>query len=435
MHQAFKAALLIAALTFSVPAHAAEEPIVQEITEAEAAGLLMQAGRIDDAKLVLANVLAREPQNNDALFLSGLIAIGEQDYDIAIAHFRKILTREPDAERVRLELARAFFLAGDYDNAARNFRFARAGDLPPEAATNVDQYLGAIQRLKRWSYHVSLALAQDTNINAATDLNEIEIFGLPFVLSDDARRTSGYGLTLTAGGEWTPPLGDTWKARLGLNFQRSEYGGNDFDDMTVSAHAGPEILRPRWQAALLATGYQRWFANVPYNNGAGTRVIANYVLMPRLTLGTSFDAQGAWYRTQPDQNGLILSANFRINYTLSPSSTVHLAGGLGARDAEIDAYSSSTKWIGAGFYRDLPWGFSFYIEPNATFIRYHAPLAGFGETRRDRVLSVRTEILNRRIDYAGFTPKFSFVYADQKSTIPLYDYDRSQFSVALTRQF
>ena len=52
------------------------------------------------------------------------------------------------AERVRLELARAFFLKGDYDNADRQFRFARAGDIDDKVKANVDRFLTAINRLR-----------------------------------------------------------------------------------------------------------------------------------------------------------------------------------------------------------------------------------------------------------------------------------------------
>jgi hypothetical protein len=94
-------------------------------------------------------------------FLTGLIAVAEKRYDDAVEAFHRILATEPERERVRLELARAFFLEADYDNAERNFRFARAGDLPPETKTLIDQYLAAIVRLRQWSYSVALGVADD----------------------------------------------------------------------------------------------------------------------------------------------------------------------------------------------------------------------------------------------------------------------------------
>jgi hypothetical protein len=405
------------------------------ISDTTAAALLMQAGRLDDAKAVLTRTLTVNPNDSQAQFLLGMIAVAQMDYDAAIAHFRAILVREPDAERVRLELARAFFLAEDYDNADRQFRFARAGELPPEVNANIDQYLGAIARLKRWSYNFSIAIAEDTNINAATDLRQVDIFGLPFVLSDDARKTSGLGLAVDAGGEWSPLLFDSLKGRIGAQVHRAEYSGGVFDDMTLSGHIGPHILFPRAEIVLLATGFQRWFGNDAFNSGAGGRAAFSYTATPRVQLGTFSDFQFISYKTGSDQNGWIGSAAVSVGYTLTPSSTLRGVAGFGARDARADAFSSTTMWGAVGYYRDLPFGFSVYLEPNYARTRFHAPLIGFNATRRDHIWSMRAELLNRRIDYAGFTPKLTLYVSDQTSNIALYSYTRSQVTVALTREF
>src|SRR5258705_2715046 len=264
--------LLMAFLAISLPALAQPEidtVAPQQITETEAAALLVEAGRVEDAKRVLAHVLETNPNDYEAHFLRAMIAVAEKRYDDAIAGFRYILAAEPDRERVRLELARAFFLATDYENAERNFRFARAGDLSPEVKANIDQYLAAILRLKRWSYDVGLAVAQDTNANGATSVHLVDLYGLPFTLSEDARQKSGAGVAIDVGGEWSPLLGDNTKAKLGGHLHRLEYGGSAFDDMTLSTYAGPEFLLPRWQIDTLVTGFRRWYGNTPYNHGIG----------------------------------------------------------------------------------------------------------------------------------------------------------------------
>src|ERR1700704_1082466 len=82
----------------------------QQISETQAAALLIQLGRLDEAKLVLVHVLQVTPNDNEAIFLTGLIAVAEKRYGDAVEAFRRILATEPERERVRLELARAFFL-------------------------------------------------------------------------------------------------------------------------------------------------------------------------------------------------------------------------------------------------------------------------------------------------------------------------------------
>src|SRR5262245_7478269 len=230
-----------------VPVSAQQPEVVRQLTNNQAAALLIEANRLEDAKRVLALSLEQNANDFEAIFMLGLIAVAEKQYDTAIADFRQILAAEPERERVRLELARALLPQADYDNAERNFRFARAGDLPDEVRANIDQYIAVIQRMKRWSYDVLFSLADDTNVNGATTAHQVDIYGLPFTLSDDARQTSGVGIMFDVGGEWSPLLSDRVKGRLGGRVRRLEYGGGDFDDMTVTLYAGPTLLFRRWQ--------------------------------------------------------------------------------------------------------------------------------------------------------------------------------------------
>lgn len=431
--------LLVAVfLAVSVPAFAQAETGIaapQQITETEAAALLVEAGQLEDAKRVLAHVLETNPNDNEVHFLRAMIAVAEKRYDDAIGDFRDILAAEPNRERVRLELARAFFLAADYENAERNFRFARAGDLSPEVKANIDQYLAAILRLKHWSYDVGLALAQDTNVNGATNVHRVDIYGLPFTLSDDARQKSGAGIAIDVGGEWSPLLSDNVKAKLGGHVHRLEYGGSAFDDMTISTYAGPQFLLPRWQIDTLITGFRRWYGNMPYNQGIGGRAAAAFALLSDVQLGSAFDVQAVSYRVIPGQDGTVVSGSLDATYTISPSSLVRLLGGVGFQSARLRALASGTRWIALDFYQDLPWGFSANIEPAFSWTRYDAPIPAFGVTRDDHLWAARLDLLNRRIEYRGFAPRLSFIYTSQSSTISLYRYSRLQVQLGLTRQF
>src|SRR5215213_9231057 len=92
----------------------------------ETAKALMLSGRSEEARSVLQDLAREQPSSNDVAFLLGLLAVDATDYRQAIGYFRSILVREPAALRVRLELGRAFYLSHDYENAFRQFQFARA---------------------------------------------------------------------------------------------------------------------------------------------------------------------------------------------------------------------------------------------------------------------------------------------------------------------
>ena len=353
----------------------------------------------------------------------------------AIEDFRRILAAEPDRERVRLELARAFFLEEDYDNAERNFKFARAGDLPPETKTVIDQYLTAIIRLRQWSYSVGVSLAQDTNANGATTVRTIDLYGLPFTLSDSARQKSGLGGAADLAGEWSPLVSDDLKLRLGALVHTVDYFNSAFDDTTISGYGGPEWLSPRWQFDALLTGFRRWYANAPYADGVGGRGAVSYLLTPTLRLTTSFDLQMVNYRVANYLNGLVPSGNLALGYTISPSSTIQLTVGAAAQMANSPSFADTSFWIALDYYRDLPFGFSANLEPAFSWSGYNAPLPAFGTTRMDKSWAFRIDLLNRRLEYRGFAPRLSLIYATEQSSISLYRFNRMEAQVGITRQF
>jgi tetratricopeptide (TPR) repeat protein len=405
------------------------------ISEVQAAQLLIANNRLDDAKRLLDHLLAAKPDDSELLFLKANVAVAQQDYDTAISLFRRILVREPAAERVRLELARAFFLKGDYDNADRQFRFARAGDINDTVKTNIDHFLGAINRLRQWTVNFSLALAPDSNQNAATSATQVNIFGLPFALDKSARRQSGIGVAGDIGGEWSPLLDDNLKARLGADLYRVDYSGGQFDDMTVSAYGGPQFLFANWDISALATGFKRWFANQDYVSGVGGKLAADYGITSDWLVGASIGGQSVTNAFIPEQSGPLWTSQVQATYVLSPSSLFQLQLGFNRQDARIGAYSYSGVWFGGAYSQDLPLGFSAGFQPTYFITRYDDALPAFGKTRNDDTVMLAFTLLNRRFDYHGFTPRFSYIFSEQHSNIPLYSFTRNQFQVGLTSLF
>jgi tetratricopeptide (TPR) repeat protein len=396
---------------------------------------LLQQERFDEARRIVEPLLKSDPKNTQLLFLTGLIAFGRGDTQRAIAIFREILIDHPDAERVRLELARAFFVAKDYGNAARQFNFARAGHPPAPVLANIDRYLFAIRQAKALSYSLEISVAPDTNLNGGSASQEVTLYGLPFDLSDDARRRSGVGLEVDASGEWAPRLSPATRLRLGASAQRREYSGGRFDDLTAAAYAGPRFVTPRWDLSLLATANRRWYGGVLYSTGRGARITATYYPSPQIALTTDLGSQQIDFDSATYMNGRLTSLGETAMFALTPSSGVIVKAGGARHNAGVEAYSNRNGYLSAGYFRDFPHGFSAYVETAASLTRYDAAVAAFGRRRVDVSSSTTVNVLNRHIVFSRFTPRLSYTYTSQHSTIPLYRFDRSRLEMGLTTQF
>nr|WP_284732153.1 surface lipoprotein assembly modifier [Sphingobium nicotianae] len=396
---------------------------------------MLEEHRAQEADAVLASLLASDPRNTDLLFLSGMVAMERDDHQRAIRLFRAILIDHPKAERVRLELGRAFFVAGDYGNAARQFQFASAGHPPPVVQANIDKYLYAIRQAKALSYSLDLSLAPDSNLNGGSSSREVTLYGLPFDLSDEAQRHSGVGAQLGATGEWAPHLGANSRLRLGASLQRREYSGSRFDDMTAALYAGPRFVMRRWDLSLLATASRRWYGARPYDVAAGGRITATYYVTPQVGLTTDLSVQTVRYDAATHLTGLLSSLGETIVYALTPSSGVVGRAGISRTRARADAYANWSGYLAAGYFRDLPAGFSAYVETSLAVGSYDASLPAFGARRVDLASSTMINLLNRHIVLSRFTPRLSYSYTYQHSTIPLYSFDRNRVELGLTTTF
>src|SRR5690606_11665139 len=102
--------------------------------------------------------------------------------------------------------------------------------------------------------------------------------------------------------------------------------------------------------------------------------------------------------------GPLITANASISYALTPSSFVRALAGVARERAKAEALRNTSFRIGLGYHQDLPWGISAYVQPEIITTEYDAPGMAFGETRRDRLIRLRTSLMNRRWQVFGFAP-------------------------------
>ena len=396
---------------------------------------LMNQRRFDDALALIESRLTVRPGDTDALFFKGLINVAKGEYRGAISSFRAILIDHPGSVRVRLELARAFYLNRDFGNASRQFRLALGGDLPAPVVANIRAYLGAIREAKDVSYSASLSVAPDSNINTGSSAREVSLFGLPFDLSDDARKRSGVGIAVDSAGEWAPRIGAHARLRTGVGLQRREYRRSGFDDMTLALYAGPRRAWNRTDVSLLGSATWRWYGGRPYYRGLGMRLEASHDATPRLSVSGAASLTRIRYRQSPEMDGTISSLAGGVAYALTPASALTLRGGLSRQGARDEGYANWAEFVGIGYHRELPLGFTVSVEPSLSSARYDAPLLAFGERRKDRTRSLGVTLLNRRILLSRFTPRLLLTSVRQSSSIPLYAFKKNRVEMGLTTVF
>ena len=434
------------------PAAAASVSAKTGIAEARK---LMRTGKFDEALTILTPLVKARAVHADAVFNYGLAAIGasqakgvseerkEALLDAAIAAFHTMLVRRPELVRVRLELARAFFLKGEDTLARRHFEQVLAGKPPAAVALNVGRFLAQIRARKRWSVRVGAALAPDSNIGSGSDERfiYIDVGGqrLPFRRNQEELTSSGIGVSVWGGGEYQYPLDERWRLRAGGNFSRREYRSDEFDRMVVSAHLGPRWLIGRArEASLMASARQSWLSDEEDYRDLGIRTEFRQRLtrQTRATLRASRHERR--YAERDRLDGPITDVSVSASHGFSPTLRGSLAAGWGRERPETERFRNERRWVRTGLTVALPWGFTVGGAATLRWADYEGnwfPFTGRGEARSDLVRNLRFNVHNRAVTVAGFSPRLSFVTEHRTSNAQLHDYERIFGELSFVRLF
>ena len=351
----------------------------------------------------------------------------------------------PDDARARLELARAYFYAGDDVRSREEFEAVARSRPPPEVQAGIDRYLAALTdrearyRGRRTAF-VEVGGGYDSNANAGVAQADIGLPVLGPVTVDDfgVRKESAFGW-LAAGAEIRHPVS------AGLTVNGSIYGGgafygsaSEFNLANYGAALGASYRADRNEYALayahgeiaLDGSRYRWTDGVGLEWRRQISELSSFALAPQYAR-IGYDGDNA--ARNADLSAL--SASYRqvwlrrwqpvLNATLfyGDEHNREGRGDLGRRiqGAGVDVtVSPSAFWaLNAGVA---------YAESD-----YDAPIPLLDVTRRDRNLGVSVGavyLINRNLSVRG-----EYRYAKNTSNLELYEYTRHVGALKVRYEF
>ena len=438
------AALMLVLAVSGSPAHA-DAHLSQDVQVNRARWLI--ENEQPHAALAILRPLATRSRTDitDFRFLIGLAAIAaatnnhnqEQKTELlreAINSLHTILVAHPQLTRVRLELARAFFLNGDDDLSRRHFELVLESDPPSAVAINVHRFLHAMRARRRWSSYLSLGIEQNDNINSGTDTETIYVFGLPFVVNEPSRARADTGLSVSGGGEYQLPLGAGKRWRFGVDATRIEYGGHQFDETSLVLRSGPIWFPAQGNeiGAQVFTG-QRQVARNRYSKEYGLRFNARH----QLTKKFAVNEQSSWRKTEYRQRARAAQddTHFSLGGTYLFSPLLQGSVKVGHARERVKDGDKRSRNAQLGLSAVLPRGWT--LGGNVEWLRQRhendAPLSSERQVDRKRIM--RLFLLNRGVTVFGFSPQMIYTRERQRSNFVLHEYHRDRVDLRFVRQF
>ena len=418
---------------------------------------LLYALLVAGALVIVAGSIAYgQTQDIDTRFRTGMTAVGqamalpegearEARLGAAVAAFHGILVERPDLVRVRLELARTFFLMGEDSLARRHFETVLASDIPEPVAANVRRFLNALRARKRWHVRFGMGVAPDSNIGASSGGRTIMVYvpafdqHLPFTLNEPAVKESGIGLSVWTGGEYQHPLSPAWRLRAGGDLSRREYKGGDFDRMTLSGRVGPRwLIDARTEASLLLEARRHWSGGKGYHREIGPRLEAQRRLTRRVTAHAGLSRHERLHDRSKMLDGPVTGLDGGLLWIVAPTVRFDLSAGMGKERPKDRRDRNESRWASAGASWALGWGFT--VSGAATLRRtdYEGgrwPFLPAGVPREDETLTYRVSAHNRGLTLWGFSPRVSLVRESRESNAQLHDYERTSGELQFVRLF
>lgn len=228
---------LVLSLAIALPLQAQEptDPVVRDLNE------LVTQTRYEEAYIFATQHMADYEGEPEFDFLLGLAAMESGRPTEAVFALERIAYIYPDQQRVKLELARAFYLTNNLLASRQLFTEVLETEPTENVQTNIQAFLALIEERENMltstlTWYVASSIGNDTNINSATELGVI-----PTPIGDVELSANGQSIDdsygdVGAGLVYAKPFSKTTALNASLNYtQHNNFSTQDFDLDVVAA--------------------------------------------------------------------------------------------------------------------------------------------------------------------------------------------------------
>ncbi len=392
-------------------------------------------------------------------FSIGMDALEHDRQKTAREAFSSILSSNPELHRARLELARAYYQSMDYENARREAQTVLDDpNTPVFVKTTLLAFLAQIdedeKRLKdrhNWTPSIYLGFMHDTNVNVGPDRDVINFRGQPITISGNEESDTAFvinpGLAHSYSTGKTFNIGEhsgyfLWQSQLN-GYYRRYFDETDFNLGVLTFRTGPAWVVPRhWRAGIGFQVDQIWLGdgrlalfgtlnpNITWQFGSNTEITLDTTLARRHYNKKRDSDRDGWYRSAE------LSA---AHYFNDGKIGIQAGAGFARFDAEGGrfSYRGPSAFVGA---IAQPWKDG-SVYARAAFRKYDyrgeepAPFAGRPRDDDESRYTVGFQHNIQTGPLAKWAVLGNWVHTNNNSNVPIFDYDRNQFNLGISRSF
>lgn len=380
-------------------------------------------------------------------FLKAKAAEARGDLNGAADAYRQALRHDPEASRVKLDLARVLYRQGQGEESERLFRSVRETNPPAQVIANIDRFLGMMNNRDQtgdaWRARATAGIGYDSNPGTATSAREVTMWGLPFTLSHDARRR-GDGFAFFKGEidhirRFSREF--AWTSNLTIN-ARKYFRLEDYDSFAFSGSTGPV-----WQPGDRVTALLPAFINVnrfetrsktqndrwqSWDYGVAPQV--RYAAQDWLSLNLAMTVGRRLYYSESAKDATFASVSPGVDITTPAAGTFTFGASAGRELARASVFANHSAGVNVGWQYAFAQGLVVSAYGSYTDVKYDRNESAYAEARHDRRTVAGLDMI-----YAWQALQadilLSYAHTWNRSNLPIYAYDRDTISVAIRKAF
>lgn len=380
-------------------------------------------------------------------FLYGVAAVSAGRVAEGLLALERHLAAVPANDRARLELARGYFLVGEYARARSEFEFVLRYDPPAGVRRNIEGFLSAMQlrdagrRQTAARLYLEAGFGHDSNVNGGTDIDELKlVFGTISLAGSPSQGVADGFVQAAVGGQQTMRVSPQFSVFAGADLDHRENAKQkDYNLTNIGFNAGFTQLRGEaLYRFTLGIGELR-VAERRYRDTLSVGGEANFTLGPQRTLtgfAQYFEYRHAGAEQVRDARAVTLGATLTQNFTAlagAPSMGLRLSWTVESNNRLREDLSRDVpllRLFGSVSPQEklrLAGGLTVYGQ------RFKGADIGFGSTREDTAVNldlVATYAIDPR-----WSVRAEWVSFWNRSNQDLYDSDRHSLAVKSRYQY
>ncbi len=410
------------------------------------ATVLLDRGQPDQAYQLLQQSYEADKAGNQELFLLGMSAKGTGDKAAAKGYFEQLLARDPNAARVKLELAETVYQQGDKQYARNLLLDVKKMNPPQGVLQNINGFIAQIdnpniqssRRGVSWNFWGEAGFMVDSNANAAPAIDTVTMYKIPFDLSDDAKETNDTAKIVKLGVSNAIPIGKqaSWQTHLSMQWQ--DYTDlSNLDSLQLSLQTGPNVvLSNQTSLSLPVTANRVKFGHGEpyYYYGYGISPRLTYRVSPQLSLNLAGTVANRNYRSDSKPNVKTLTLTPSVQYAVSAQGV--LGGGLtlGRESSDNDFDSNRSLGVYGNYRHQFDDSLMASISLGYEGQNYDDNEPAFSDKRKDKLFNVGVSV-SKHVAPIDADISLSVSHTNNDSNLPLYDYKRTQTYLSINKQF